>query len=34
MKRDLIKLMIALGELGAVVLGIIFIVKILQAMGL
>lgn len=34
MKRDLIKLAIALAELGAVVLGIIFVVRLLREMGL
>lgn len=34
MKRDLMKLLIALAELGAVVLGIIFVVRLLRDMGL
>ena len=34
MKRDLIKLLIALGELGAGILGILFVIWLLRSMGL
>lgn len=34
MKRDLIKLLIALGELGVLILGIVLVVRLLRDMGL
>lgn len=33
-KRDWIKFLIAMGELAAIVLGVIYVVRLLRAMGL